>query len=266
MRIASILLLAATLLAPAAAASSLQDVLARAGKAAERFVTDFGATNCIESVEQVKLGKNGKVIARRDSHFDYLVIVQMAGDDMVVQESRVEKEESQPVRKPRRQAETEHAPLLVTNGFSTLVFIFHPRFQAGFRYSQPADDVLDGRAALKLDFQHVEGEPSPSVLRVKGREYPLAWRGTAWLDPATGAVMKITAGLDKPIEEVGLQQLNAEVRYRESRFANAEGLHWLPVMATVEAETQHQHWRNVHQFNNYKYFSVKTAVQTQTPQ
>ena len=34
--------------------------------------------------------------------------------------------------------------------------------------------------------------------------------------------------------------------------------YWFPAQATVEVETQRQHWRNTHMFTDYKRFAVST--------
>ena len=40
---------------------------------------------------------------------------------------------------------------------------------------------------------------------------------------------------------------------------------WLPQSAVVEARTQRQHWRNLHQFSDYRRFSVSSEVSVGDP-
>jgi hypothetical protein len=68
------------------------------------------------------------------------------------------------------------------------------------------------------------------------------------------------------MEDLGLQSLTAEVRYAQVRFDDGAGEQWLPSVATIEAQTPLQHWKNTHQFTNYKRFSVKTSTKTQMPE
>ncbi len=253
-----VLFLLACTVAPAAVPPSVKDVLLSTGKAAGIFWEQFSAINCTELVSQDKLGREGKLEYRKNSTFDYLVLMRQVDGDLVVEESRVSP--PQPAGKERK------VPLLVTNGFSTLLFVFHPHFQSSFEYSQPLADELEGRGLLRLSFRQVRGAASPSCLRLRGRDYPLGWSGTAWIEPQSGSVVKITAGLGSSMEDVGLQSLNVEVRYAPVSFDDGAGEQWLPSVATIEAQTPLQHWKNTHQFTNYKRFSVKTSTKTELPQ
>lgn len=242
-----LLLLSATLHAPPTG-----DLLQRAGKAEEAFWEQLSAVNCVESVEQEKLGPNGKVVYRQQSDFDYLAVLQLTGNDLLMEESRA------PIRRSGEKpgGEKKTMPLLITNGFSTFGFIFHPFYQGAFEYSAPRPVTVEGRALQQVDFRQARNGRSPSVLKLREREYPLAWRGTAWIDRETASVVRIQAGLMSGMEDLGLKAVDADVRYARVEFKGDAAAHWLPAVATVEVETSRQHWRNVHHFGNYRLFSV----------
>jgi hypothetical protein len=96
------------------------------------------------------------------------------------------------------------------------------------------------------------------ALVLRGREYPLDLAGTAWIDPSSGAIAKITAGLENGLPDLGLQELQSEVEFAPVSFRNVAEASWFPVVATIDVETPKQHWRNVHRFTDYKRFSVST--------
>jgi hypothetical protein len=240
----------------AAAPPAIDDVLRRTGRSVEEFWKQISAVNCVETVDQVKFGEKGKIAYRADSAFDYLIVLQLSGDNLVVDESRVSLKEPGPGK---------NVPLLITNGFSTFQFIFHPYYQGGFEYSDPEPVVADGRSLLLVRFRQVHGARSPSVLRVRKREYAVEWQGTAWIDPESGAIARIAAGLASSMEDIGLKSLNADVRYAPMKFQEDPGVHWLPATATIEAETLRQHWRNVHTFSKYRHFSVDTKTEVELP-
>jgi hypothetical protein len=236
----------------------VRDVLRSTGKAVEVFWDQFSAINCTEVISQDKLGKEGKVEYRKDSTFNYLVLMRQADSDLAVEESRVSV--------PRPAVKQRNVPLLVTTGFSTLLFIFHPRFQSSYEFSPPAADQLEDRRVLRLGFRQVRAAPSPSCLRLRGHDYPLEWSGTAWIEPQSGTVLKIMAGLGSSTEDLGLRTLTAEVRYAPVKFSDSAEEQWLPSVATIEAQTPLQHWKNTHQFTNYRRFSVKTSTKTALPE
>jgi|SRR5579871_1323234 len=241
--------------APASALTPLDDLLARAGQQVARFWDQFSAVTCIETVEQDKLSDDGKVLLKKRNAYDYLVLLQFSGDDLMVNESRV--------LQGKAAKESDRA-LLSTSGFSTLVLIFHPRFHSSYLFT---DQGSDPQMPLlrRVRFEHIRGRRSPSVLQLRSREYPIEWQGTAWMDSATGNITRIQASLKEPLEDVGLMRLDSEVRYSPVPLGGAKELPWLPMAAQIEADTRHQHWRNLHQFTAYRQFSVSTDSKTEAP-
>jgi len=235
---------------------SLDGLLERTGKRVEEFWDQFSAVSCTETVSQTKLSPAGKVTIERASTFDYLVILQLTGDDLTVDESRIL--QGQPKKENAR-------PLLSTAGFSTLVLIFHPYFQSSYEFSLGALEQIGGRELQEVRFEHISGRRSPSVLQLRGRDYPLEWQGSAWIDPQTGYASRIRAGLKASLSQVGLRQLSSEVRYAPVQFPGETDAAWLPERAVIAADTEHQHWRNVHQFSRYRRFSVSTNSNTEAP-
>jgi hypothetical protein len=235
---------------------STQEVLSLTGKALQGFWEQLSNVNCVESVQQIKLGPNGKAQYKQDSSFDYVVALQLTGNDIVVEESRV------PIAKPD---ERKTVPLLLTNGFSTMAFIFHPAFQSSFEYYPPTPVEFEGSSLLEVRFRHVPGARSPSVLKLKSRDYPVDWQGAAWIDPTTGAIVRIAASLMPGLEDLGLKTLAADVRFSRVKFKDQPGTCWLPEVATIEVETARQHWRNIHTFDKYRIFAVDVNTKTEIP-
>jgi len=240
--------------AEAPAAGPFDALLSRTEHRVEQFWDQFSAVTCIENVEQNKLGDNGKILIQKSSAYDYLVLLQLSGDDLMVQESRLLKGKA---------GKESDRPLLSTGGFSTMVLIFHPHFRPSFRFSDegadPATPALD-----RIRFEHIHGQRSPAVLQLRSREYPIEWQGTAWVDRASGNIARIQASIKTSLEDVGLKRLETEVHYAPIVLLGQQAPSWLPVAAQIEADTAHQHWRNAHKFSSYKEFSVSTDSKTQS--
>lgn len=233
-----------------AAAPSVQDVLTLTAKSVQHFWDQFTAVTCTESVTQEKLGKGGKVQYEHGSSYDYLILMNLEGDDLSVEESRLLQKEK---------GKSSNLPMLLTSGFSTLQLIFHPYYQGSFEYKRLVDEIVDGRRLLRIEFRHLPGTRSTSAARLRGQDYPLDLTGTAWIDPDSGVIRKIMAGLEAPMEDLNLRALRAEVKYAPQEFSG-ETAAWLPTEAFIDVETARQHWRNIHQFTNYRRFSVKTET------
>lgn len=258
MKLAQFLLLPFLLVALAAPAADTVsvDLLDRTRAQLSNFIKLFSEVRCTEDVMQAKLTSRGKVEHQERSVYDYLVIAQDGGSDLILQESRLEQQAAQ---------KKTNVPLLVTNGFATLLLVFHPAYEDSFEFSPPAMEVIDGQAVAKIHFRHRANKPSTTELVLRGREYPLDLMGTAWIDPATGSILRIQAELAQSMDDIGLRLLRTDVQYAAVTLRGVDATLRLPSVATVEVQTARQHWRNVHRFRGYQHFdvSVEETVKVQ---
>jgi len=186
------------------------------------------------------------VEASEHARYDYLVMIDGSADDLQLNESRIE-------------ASTSHhkpLPMLVTNGFSTVLLVFHPYFRDSFTFDTGSDQVIDGRDVVPVRFSQIHGRRAPAALALRGREYPLELKGTAWLDRQSGEVVKMDASLLHDMSDVGLRSLTIHVEYKPARLGKTETTMTLPAVATVDVTTPLQHWRNTHVFDGYQTFST----------
>ncbi len=219
----------------------------RAQRQVLAYVAKLADLHCAESVVQEKLTRSGHVEATDRSKFDYLIMMQGDGNGFQMNESRIES----------TAAKHKPLPLLVTNGFSTLMLIFHPYYRDSFRFESGAIRDVDGRLLLPLHFAHLSGTRTLAALALRGREYALDLEGIAWLDPSTGDVVKIEANLMRDMSDVGLHSLSIRVDYKTVDLGKEAGSMLLPSTAVIDVETPRQHWRNTHSFSNYRSFSTE---------
>ncbi len=125
-----------------------EGLLARTEHRMEQFWDQFSAVTCTETVEQQKLADNGKMLIKRRSAYDYLVLLLLSGGDLTVQESRILK------GKPAKESDRA---LLSTSGFSTLVLIFHPHFRESFAFTDEGADPSTP-ALHRVHFAHIHGK------------------------------------------------------------------------------------------------------------
>lgn len=244
-------------LAASGATNSLPELLDHASNSVSAFLDTISEVNCTEHLTQEKIADNGKTVEKHESAFDYLVLLSNTGGEVSLVESRVAADSNKET--------SAKAPLLVSNGFSMLLLVFHPYYSGSFQFSLANGESDSGSALTKVNFRHIPGARSPAALAVRGREYPLDISGTAWIDPQTGVIEKIDAQIGTEMEDVGLRSMHCEIEYAPVSFRIAPGTYWLPAHATVEVESRHQHWRNTHVFTAYKRFSVNTKEQVSHP-
>jgi hypothetical protein len=229
----------------------LDKVLDRASQRVTAFLDVFSDVKCTEQVTQEKLRADGKVELGEQSTYDYLVILNNTGGDVSLNESRLPIKEAKADQKKK-------LSMLVSNGFATLFLIFHPYYFNSFEFTDAGTEVIDGHTARKVRFEHLHNTHTPAALALRGREYPLELSGTAWIDPATGDLLRLDAGIAKTLEDIGMKTLQSSTRFEPVVFAKDQPVYWFPAEAVVEVESAKQHWRNTHRFSTYKQFSVST--------
>jgi hypothetical protein len=237
-----------TLLAPAALAAQAvipANLVDKAQKQVVDYVGKLADLHCTEDVVQEKLKPNGGTELSSKSQYDYFLYMQGNSYDFQLSESRLEVGTQKQARQP----------LLLTNGFSTLLLVFHPYYRNAFEFSAEPVEALEGRSVVPVHFTHISGARSPAALALRGREFPLDFEGTAWLDSNSGQVIRMDAGLAHEMTDVGLKSLKIRVDYQPSPKSSDHFM--VPAKAVVELETPRQHWRNTHTFHNYKLFSTE---------
>jgi hypothetical protein len=245
-------LLFAALLLPATrsfAATGVEELLEKAGRNVEAVWQQVASFTCTESVIQEKVGRGEKVELKIDSLFDYLALPRAQEDMLTAEELRLPKKGAK--EKPNKPA------VLATNGFPTLLLIFHPRNQPDYRYRIESEIAEDGKW-IRVHFEHIAGSRSTCALALREKIYPLELQGTAWIDAETGIIQKIRAGLITPLKDINIKAFNAEVIYSPQSFSPDPEMQWLPASAIIDLQTELQHWRNIHQFTQYKRFTVQS--------
>lgn len=236
--------------AGADASARQADLLERTGLRVKQFWDELSSVACTETLLQERLNGKGRVAFNSKSSYDYLISMRWDNGGMLVDESRL------PVGQGQKKA--PKSSLLVTQGFAALLMIFHPEFQPDYSFTMQGEETAAGATLARVAFIPRKGSPSPAALSLKDHTYPIAWEGEAWIDPERAMVTRIDAHWKDPAEEIGLRSLSSEVLYAPISFRGSSKSMWLPEKARIEVKTAHQEWRNTHQFNNYRLFSVNT--------
>src|SRR5579863_2058495 len=225
---------------------SASDPLGLAQKQIARYLAKLADLHCSEIVTQQKLNAKGHVDETERSQFDYLIMMNGTGEEFQLNESRIE-----PTDAKRKSIS---APMLTTNGISTVLLVFHPYYSDAFSFVNGPEETVENKATIPIHFAHIAGRRTPAVLALRGREFPLEFQGTAWLDKTSGEVIQVNASLMHDMSDVGLRSMEIHVEYKPESLGKET---WtLPAKAVVDVTTPRQHWRNTHIFESYKSFSA----------
>lgn len=231
---------------PAAAPRQL-DALLLARKFVQEYFEKFSDLTCKESVTQIVLNNSGHAIYRENSAYDYQFEATSASGTLKFNETRETRNPA--YRDPAR-------TLLVTTGFASLLLVAHPMYEASYVFEPAGDETIDGVSYTTIRFVPVPGASSPASLRLRGKNYPLPMSGTLWIEPHSGAIVKLEAKVDSSMSDLGLAGMSSEVHYAIHNFRNPAQSVWIAESAVIEVDTPRQHWRNLHRFSDYKRFNV----------
>jgi hypothetical protein len=237
---------------PSAPLSPAIEALVHARKRVEKYFEQAANVVCTENVTQAVVGKNGKAYYREDSVFDYQMQASTNSGSLKLLESR----------DTRKAAFRDSArSLLITNGFTSMLLIIHPTYETSFVFDPAGDETVDGTPYVRINFKPVPGASSPAAMQLRGKNYPIPLSGTIWIEPQTGAVVKLVATMDSSLSDIGLQAVRSEIHYGTVHFHDPEESYWMPVSAVIDVETPRQHWRNIHRFAGYKRFRATIQVE-----
>ena len=228
-------------------ASPSLDALVRARKHVQEYFEKFSDLSCKESVTQFVLNGSGHAIYRENSSYDYQF--EATGASGTLKFNEVRESRSPAFRDPAR-------TLLVTTGFASLLLVAHPMYEASYVFEPAGSETISGVSYAMIRFAPVPGASSPASLRLRGRNYPLPMSGTLWIDPQSGAIVKLEAKVDSRLSDLGLAGMRSEVHYAPHNFRDPSEFIWIAESAVIDVETPRQHWRNVHRFTDYKRFNV----------
>jgi hypothetical protein len=231
----------------AAAPSPSLVALVLARKHVQEYFEKFSDLTCKETVTQIVLNNSGHAIYRENSAYDYQFEATSASGSLKFNETR----------EPRNPAFRDPArTLLVTTGFAGLLLVAHPMYEASYVFEPGGSETIDGISYALIRFVPVPGASSPASLRLRGKNYPLPMSGTLWINPQSGAIVKLEAKVDSSFSDLGLAGMRSEVHYAPHNFRNPAQTVWIAESAVIDVDTPRQHWRNLHRFTDYKRFNV----------
>jgi hypothetical protein len=231
---------------PAAAPPQL-DALVLARKYVQEYFEKFSDLACKESLTQIVLNNSGHSIYRENSAYDYQFQASSVSGTLKFNETRETRNPA--YRDPAR-------TLLVTTGFASLLLVAHPMYEASYVFEPAGDETIGGVSYAMIRFVPVPGASSPASLRLRGKNYALPMSGTLWIDPQSGAIVKLEAKVDSSLSDLGLAGMRSEVHYAPHTFRDPTESIWIAESAVIDVDTPRQHWRNLHKFSDYKRFNV----------
>jgi tetratricopeptide (TPR) repeat protein len=241
----------------AGAACVLDDVLQKAGKRIEEFVSNVDRFTATESLKHESINKWGFAASPQTRKFDYVVSVEEIRPGFLgVEEYR--KSHGSPDDFPDGVA---------TIGLPALVLIFHP-YNAG-SFEMTCEGLARWNGALGWQVHFRQRSDKPNTIRSyrigNSPSHPVALRGRAWFAADSYQILRLETDLIAPMPEIRLVTDRSIIEYGPVHFQEGKVDMWLPQSAELYYDWKGRRSHRRHGFSNYLLFSVGDKQRISVP-
>lgn len=239
-------------------ACPLDDVVQRAGRRVEEFITNVDRFAANEFLRHESINKWGFAEFPETRKYDYVVsITQYRPGYFDVVEYRGNKYSSQ-----------QFPAGVETLGLPSMSLIFHPNTIGNFAVSCEGLGQWKGAPAWQVHF--TQRPDKPKTIRAyrigeNGPSYPVALRGRAWIAADNYQIVRIETDLVATLPEIRLFADHTIVDYGPVRFKDRGVEMWLPQNAELYSDWRGKRMHRRLSFSNYILFSVDEKQRISDP-
>lgn len=242
-------------LQPAADQQQLPAVLSGVGAQTEALSKKIPDLVSREEVVREQLRKDGSIKRSMRQEFNYLILNHVKDHTIEMEEYRTD------LRGRRIRPSGLEEGFSLTEGFATLWLNFHPSNQPTCRFRLLGEQTVDGRQTHVVAFaQKPEWGALAGTVRFNDNSYVILYQGIAWIDTQNFRIARLRVGLLAPRADIELQKQTTLVRFGEVHIAQLASALWLPRQVTVTTQFHDRFFRNIHQYEDYRLFSVSSRI------
>jgi tetratricopeptide (TPR) repeat protein len=228
---------------------SLDEVVQKAGKRVEEFVTNVDRFAATEFLKHESINKWGLAAFQETRRFDYVVsIKEYRPGYFDVLEYRTNKG-----------SPSEFPDGIETRGLPSMSLIFHQNNAGQFVMSCEGLGQWNGMPVWQVHFRQRPDKPNTTrgyQIGENGRSYPVALRGRAWIATDSYQIVRIETDLVNTLPEIRLFADHTVVEYGPIRFKSRNVEMWLPQSAEMYSDWRGKRMHRRHSFSNFVLFSV----------
>lgn len=230
-------------------ACSLDEVIQKAGKRVEEFVTNVDRFAANESLRHESINKWGSANFSETRRFKYVVSIEQYRPgyfDVIEYRSN----EYSPAEFPDG---------IETRGLPSMALIFHPTNAGNFAMICEGLGQWNGTPVWQVHFRQRPDKPNTiRAYRIgeNGPSYTVALRGRAWIAADSYQIVRMETDLVSTLPEIRLFADHTVVEYGPVRFKTRNVELWLPRSAEMYSDWRGKRMHRRHSFSNYILFSV----------
>jgi len=89
---------------------------------------------------------------------------------------------------------------------------------------------------------------------------PLFVQGLVWIDATTYQILRMQTYLLAPRPEVGLEREITRIEFSAIQLKETSTTFWLPTQVVVDVWLNHERFRSLHRYSNFKLFRVESRI------
>jgi len=245
-------------LTPATSQEPLPSILQKVGANVAILFDRFPNVTSREQVTEQRLSDTGAVNAQIYQTFRYLAVVSANKTNVGFEEYRTD-------NKGKVVQERGSNGYVITKGFVSIPFLFHPLYQPDSRYRYLGQEVVGKRPTEVVAFTQKSTARVRELFSINGKSGGILAQGIAWIDPENYQIVRMQVDLRAPVLEIGLRSQTTRVAFTEVHFKGESSALWLPRKVEVETKFSDADFRNVHFYSEFKQFTVQTQERTAAP-
>jgi hypothetical protein len=220
---------------------------------AESYIQNLPNFICQQTTEQFEAGKKGKHWAKKN------ILVFRVAFDGVREQQTLELVNGHPPRFGSRQPAQKR---LTTEGeFALLVArVFDTHSSAAFRWKAWED--WDGHHLAVYDYSIDKQHSTLKITLSDLAQAILAYHGSVYADPISGAIWRIADEVDDIPPELKLRSFGTSIDYGPVKLGNATYL--LPREASVQVDTGSGYIKHNLYFSDYRKFEAQSIITFQS--
>ena len=230
-------------------------ILQKMGRNVDDFARDVGDLIAREDVTQEKLNADESIKAEERIQDDYLILHH--GIEWGARaEYRMDKK-----GKRLRPIGLEEG-YLITSGYALSCIGFSTAVQSQSRFRYLGEQEIDSRETYVLAFAQKPGKTTfvTTVRLNDSAALDVLTQGILWVDKNGFQIIRMRTDLLAQRNEGQLDQMTAEVRFIGVQLQDVGSPLWLPGDVRVYIESDHQKFRNIHHYTNYRRYRVSSRI------
>jgi hypothetical protein len=211
------------------------------------------STETVQS--QICSPRSGRCRVSFEGKFRYLLLMRSRQGEDIPSEYRTDAK-----GKAVDYARLKNVPLL-TSRFTSTALHFHPQNQVACRFRYLGRQILDGHETDVVGFVQIPDEDAHvTVFGTRGRTAELLVQGFAWIDTASHEILRLRTDLLAPRLDVGLENETTETDFSAIHLPDTSNTFRLPTRVVVNVRWFGQHFRNIHEYSDFKLFRVESRI------